>query len=211
MRRMLLITLVLSGVAVAQTSRSRPNDVSSTSGKVYMDVDFPTVPLTAEELIAESDLIVQGRVLALLPSVRRAPKSPSIIETDSLIGVTSVLAGQLPLGVTTLAVTQFGGRIGDLEAVFSNDPLMTVGEAYIFFLKRKTGAEATAEGYARYMPAGGWIGKAKVAADGTVSFPEKARGAGLTALNGLKLSDFLSKIAQKIALHATVKGVTNAK
>ena len=89
------------------------------------------IPNTIEDLINHSDLIVDGTVTAVLPSRRPNPKVVTMILTDSLVAVDEVFAGTVPAGTGAIAVSQFGGRINDLEMVFRPDVPIIVGERYI--------------------------------------------------------------------------------
>lgn len=204
MNKALFIVLSFNVALIIAQTRAMPNDPRPQSGKVSLEIDFTTTPTTIEDLIRESNLIVDGRVTATLPSIRLNPKNLEMIQTDSLVAVSQVLSGSLPTGVTTIAVSQFGGRIGNLEAVFPDDELMNAGERYIFFLRRDNGASPNTAGYTRYYPAGGWIGKARVA-NGTISFPQKAHGSGLTAWNASDIAAFLAAVTQKISISAPHK------
>jgi hypothetical protein len=198
MNKLVFALLYLQVMLATAQTRSRPNDPRFESGKVSIDIDFATLPTTVEALINESTLIVDGRVAAILPSTRLDPKNLPMIQTDSLVAVTQVLAGTTSTAGATIAVSQFGGKIGDLEAVFPEDQLMTVGERYIFFLRLDKGPSPSVMGYSRYYPAGGWVGKAKVVNGSIISFPKNAYGQGLTAFNGSDVSAFLQVIEQKI-------------
>jgi hypothetical protein len=123
------------------------------------------------------------------------------METDSLVAVTEVLFGTMPGGADTIAVTQFGGKIGALEEAFGEDQMMASGERYIFFLHRDTGPSTPGENYQRYWPAGFWVGKARVE-NGIITFPSKAHGLGLTPFNGSDVASFLPLIRKKISEYA---------
>ena len=155
MTKVLVVLLGFNiGLASAQT-RVRANDPLPTSGIVSIDLDFATVPTTVEQLIKQSNLIVDGRVISVLPPIRVNPRDPASIRTDSLVAVTRVLSGTMPTGAGTIAVSQFGGKIGDLEAVFPKDQMMIAGERYVFFLHPDKGPAPNVMGYLRYYPAGG--------------------------------------------------------
>ncbi len=208
MKRVIVACLCFGvGAATAQT-RARPGGVRPETGKVYLDLDFTTAPTTVEALLQESNLVVDGQVIAILPSIRQNPKNLEMIQTDFLVAVNQVLSGTLPPGGGTIAISQFGGKIGELEAVFPKDAMMEVGERYIFFLRRDTSSSPNAEGYLRYYPAGGWIGKAKVV-NGTISFPGNVHGGGLTFYNGSDITGFIAAVAQKIAVSGQQKTANN--
>jgi hypothetical protein len=194
-RAVVVLSLCLADVLAAQV-RLRPSDPRPKSGKVVVDIDFAKTPTTVESLISDSELIVDASVIDVLPS--RRPNQTWIL-TDSLISVTNVLAGTLQGGIRTIAVSQFGGKINDLEVVFPPDVPMKVGERYIFFLRRDTSTPQDVTNYSRYYVSGGWIGKARVE-NARVSFPEKAHGGGLTPFNGTDVTFFLTAVQQKIAI-----------
>ncbi len=143
--------------------RCRPADVSSAwrrapqHGRGDLNIDFATVPGTIEDLLRESDLVVDGRVISVLPSVRL--NAASWIQTDSLVAVMEVLSGATT--GDTIAVSQPGGKMGELEQVFSMDRMMAVGERYIFFLRRDRGASPNVINYVRYYPPAAGSGRPK--------------------------------------------------
>jgi hypothetical protein len=124
------------------------------------------------------------------------------MQTVSPVLITEVLSGTMPSGWHTIGVSQLGGKIGGLEEVFAEDQtLMAAGERYIFFLQRNTCSSPKPENYPTYCPAGAWVGKARIE-NGTISFPPRAHGVGLTPLNGSDVGSFLSLIRPRIAERA---------
>jgi hypothetical protein len=201
MRRALVVLFCVHlALAKAQETRARRGTPRPESGRVLFQLDFAaSPPVTVEDLLSESTLIVDGRVIAVLPSLRLKPSFP--LQTASLVLITEVLSGTIPSGWHTIGVSQFGGKIGALEEVFEEDQIiMAAGERYLFFLQRNTCSSPKAENYLTYCPAGSWVGKARVE-NGTISFPPHAHGGGLTPLNGSDATSFLSLVRQKIAEH----------
>jgi hypothetical protein len=164
---------------------------------VYPEIDFARIPTTIEDLINHSDLIVDGTVTAILPSRRPNPKVVTMILTDSVVAVDEIFAGTAPAGTGAIAVSQFGGRIDDLEMVFRPDVPMIVGERYILFLGRDTSSTPNTTNYPRYFVDGGWVGKAKIER-GAIAFPPEAHGGGITRFNGTDLSSFIAMLQHEI-------------
>ena len=69
-------------------------------------------------------IIVEGTVIAVLPSINSNPSFASSVETDSLISVEQVLYGTLPTGLHTVALAQQGGTTAQCELVVPVDPLV---------------------------------------------------------------------------------------
>lgn len=145
-------------------------------GPVSVTVTPIDAPTSLEELAEKADLIVDGTVAVVLPSISLSNRNPHSIETDSLVSVRKVIGGALPSTVRMLAVAQIGGKIGDAEAAVEDDPLVKPGERYIFFLKRDDQrAVVNTSGSPRYSVVGVWIGKPKVDNE-KVRFAGKASG-----------------------------------
>jgi hypothetical protein len=197
---MVLACALGSTAAAQQTTRVRSGDSRpQPAGKVYPEIDFARTPTTVADLISHADLIVDATVATTLPSRRPNPKILDMILTDSLVSVYQVFAGRLPTGTDTIAVSQFGGKIEDLEMIYRPDVPMAVGERYIFFLDADTSSAPNTTKYPRYFAAGGWVGKARVE-QGTVAFPPEAHGGGLTSFNGTDVISFIATLQQNIRI-----------
>ncbi|MCU1328668.1 MAG: hypothetical protein JWN34_4038 [Bryobacterales bacterium] len=196
---MIMAFVLVPTIAIAQT-RPKQGDPKPLSGTVYQNLEFPRIPVSIEDLVRQSSAIIDARVTAVLPSARANLNDPYSIQTDAIVVVTQVLAGTVPAG--PLAISQFGGTIGELKVVFEDEPqMMSVGDRYVFFLNRPSGSRLKTEtGYPRFFLVAGWIGKAKVA-DGKMSFPVNARGSGLTGQNGTDVNSFFESVIRVVTTH----------
>lgn len=87
------------------------------------------VALTADQLITESDSIVQGRVIGV---ESRWDDAGRIVISEARILVSESLVGKAPSIVT---VTTPGGEVGDLKVEAAGFPQFTKGQEVILFLK----------------------------------------------------------------------------
>lgn len=152
-------------------------------GKVTVDAHLREAVVSLDQLIIMSQLIVDGTVTAVLPSISRNP-NPDIpaVETDSRVVITEVLLrlDRAPDGLTLLSETlpgtdtillaQEGGKAGKWDVDVPADPLVKQGERYILFLHADDRKEPpNTSGLPRYYAVGAWSGKAKVG-NGKVQF-----------------------------------------
>jgi hypothetical protein len=124
-----------------------------------------------------SDLIVVGTVAKVLPSTLIDPKDLSLPETTSLISVNEVLSGTLPYGTNTISISELGGRVEPCGLAIPDNPLVKLGEEYVFFLfADKRNVPPNTSGSPRYNTVGAWSGKAKIT-DGKIQFlPSASQG-----------------------------------
>ena len=158
-----LFCSVLISVAQTATHSTSKAVPLQPHGKAIADLELTEPVETLDQLIGTSRLILDGRVTAVLPSITRNMTKPETIEMHSLVAVTELLNGMLPSGVNTVAVFRHGSKVGDLEVMVPEDPLVATGERYIFFLvpdDRKEPVNTT--GYPRYHAVGYYSGKAKI-------------------------------------------------
>ncbi|MEI6222481.1 MAG: matrixin family metalloprotease [bacterium] len=121
------------------------------------------IPLTWQELIAQSDLIVKGRVenteatssslpqlqntlLKLFPFMQifeenvfipTNPLKNKKVSTKIKITPLEVLKGEKTFG-TSIIVEQPGGKVGDIILAFDNSPKLTYNHTSILFLQKKS-------------------------------------------------------------------------
>lgn len=88
------------------------------------------VALTSEQLIVQSDAVIQGRVLSV---ESRWDDTGRIIISEARIMVSESLVGNAPSIVT---VTTPGGEVGDLKVEAAGFPQFAKGEEVILFLKQ---------------------------------------------------------------------------
>lgn len=144
------------------------------NGKVAMELDPSNEVGNLSQLVAASQLIVDGTVFSVLPAVSTEP-DPDIpsAETRSVISVDSVLGGTPP-GTDTIQLTQIGGKAGKWDISVPDDPPVRQGERYVLFLMADTRRDTTnTAGVPRYCIIGVWSGKAKIDG-GKVQFPPRA-------------------------------------
>jgi hypothetical protein len=148
-------------------------------------------------MVRASELIVVGTVAKILPSYNPDPAHPVSIETESLVTVTDVLYESRPLGTSTIDLAQTGGKVGKCTEVVPADPLVSVGEEYVLFLRadRRKNVPNTS-GAPRYYAVGLWSGKVKVV-DGKVKFLPSA-SAGLHKYDGVEKRAFLDTVTNRI-------------
>ncbi len=91
------------------------------------------VPLSREELTAQSDLVVRATVVS-----RRSGWNDdhSQIVTWTRLRVTDYLKGS---GATELVLRQFGGAVDGLESAVPGDARLSVGQHAVLFLRRGDG------------------------------------------------------------------------
>ncbi len=154
-----------------------------------------------DQLFYWSDLIIDGTVDEVLPSVTRGtPSSSSIIgsmQTQSLVSVKGVFRGELPAGTRTVALVQAGGTSEGYEVVVPDDPLVKPGERYILFLMKDRQEPANDLGVPRFWAAGYWSGMVKVTDEGTIQFLPAARAA-LHSFDGSNVAAFVAVVKQRI-------------
>lgn len=150
-----------------------------------------------EQLVRASQLIVAGTVVKVLLAFNPNPDHLNSTETDSLVSITDLLYGAPPLGTSTVTLTQIGGKVGPCEEVVPADPLVTVGEQYILFLRADDRKNVpNSSGSPRYYSVGVWSGKAKLV-NGKVRFLPAAN-AGLHKYDNTDESAFITTLKDRI-------------
>ena len=90
---------------------------------VYVTVPDMMDPLRSmDDLIERSDIIIDGTVIAVFPSIDRHPGQPGEVETDSLIGVRQVIRGQVPQA--QIVLVESGGTQGQWQFLTRGNPLV---------------------------------------------------------------------------------------
>ena len=180
---MYYLTIVLIFVSTVCSGQS-PRTGDNTAGqpqvakkKLALSAHTGEEAYNLETLTRLSDLIMDGKVIGILPSVLRNPNQPTSIETAAIVAVDKVLHGPASLTASKVLVIQAGGIFSDLEVAVPNDPPILSGERYILFLRLDPHATvADHSSYTRYVTAGAWAGKVHVT-NSAVSFlpPADAR------------------------------------
>jgi len=187
-------TLLASTIVLALGQGNRRTIPVLPKGPVSVTVTPIDQPVSLEEVTLKADIIIDGTVIRNLPSVSLSSQLPHSIETDSLIQITRLVGGNLPPSVRVVAVSQLGGVVGTAEAIVEDDPLLQVGERYIFFLQRDDARPivTNSSGAPRYSVLGVWTGKAKVV-DNKVKFSDKV-SSQLRKRNGSDALAFLADV-----------------
>jgi hypothetical protein len=152
-----------------------------------------------ELLISHSDLIIDGIVDEVLPSVRVSDREPLSLETYSRISVKSVIRGKLPADQRNIAIREDGGSSEGYEVVFKEHPVVEQGRRYILFLRpcQPPFCVAPDLGMPLYEIAGCLAGRVQVTDKGTVQFlPDAYKD--LKSFNGLTADEFLTKLTDRI-------------
>ena len=160
----LVIVAVLNAfTAGGQSARRSPFDRNPCPGGTGTGILDGISVESLEQLVRISDLIVVGTVAKVLPSTLINPNNPSLPETTSLISVNEVVWGTLPLGTNTISISELGGRVEPCGLVIADNPLVKLGEEYVFFLfADKRNVPPNTSGSPRYTTVGAWSGKAKI-------------------------------------------------
>ncbi len=128
-----------AGSARARKS-SPPLNPWETEGSAIVTIEKASSPNSLNDLVAEADVIVAGRVRASLPARSRDFKNPtSNLETDAEVAVDTVLKGRLEN--RTILVAETGGTMGRFRTIRATDqggedPLLQAGKGYLLFLNR---------------------------------------------------------------------------
>lgn len=118
------------------------------------------------QLVISADLIVAGQVSSVSSPVNvNTAGSTPLIETRSTISISEVFSERnLPVGTTSVVITQTGGKFGGWNYLSSEAPLVVIGEQYILFLHLDTrkSSESLSNGVPLYDIVGVWSGLSKV-------------------------------------------------
>ncbi len=152
-------------------------------------------PATLDQLVQNSDLIIDGTVHGVLSSLLRVPDDPTSVETNSQIIVNEVLRGELP---STVVLAQPGGAVGGYEVAVPDDPLVQPGEQYILFLQRaRLNRPENNLGIPRYWALGYWSGKVRISDQGTIQFLPAA-AEELHSFDGWSVPAFVATVKEHI-------------
>ncbi len=176
----------------ARASRPCPGEV------VSAEIDPVFVGTTLDQLVRASELIVVGTVVNVLPPIRVNPDVEISIETHSLVAVDQLLYGTLPPGVRTILLAQQGGEIGACKLEVPADPVVSLREQYVLFLRADDRAKLpNISGSPRYIVVGVWTGKVKIA-DGKIQFAANATPR-FRGYNNISASGFIDTLKQSIS------------
>jgi hypothetical protein len=180
------------GLVFGQGNRNRSNVPPVGRGQVDIIIDAALPPMSLQELVDQSDRIVDATVVRLLASRQTQADDPASLETDFVISSAKTLKGAT--GVDVL-VSQLGGERNGLRAQTPQIPLLRSGGRYIFFLVKDD--RTTLPDYnalPRYIITGVWSGVFEVI--GNVPHTNKnAAPAIRAAVENLDVNQFLSKVS----------------
>ncbi len=166
----LLITAGMIAGGTAAAIAFRPAGLSGAG-------DIPTVQIDASwaygygslaELTNAADLVVVGRVGEVL-SDGPDQETPSVGATTYRLNIDTVIKG-VPAGA--VVIKQTGGTVNGVRQIVADDPMMNVGERFVFYLQRVAKGPYVGD----YSVLGGPQGRLPVSATG-----------GLTSLGGVPL------------------------
>lgn len=192
--------------AAAQTTGTYSRTDSSGSrfpgsGKITIDLEPVRDHSSLDPLVRFSPVILEGTVVSHLRSFFREPDLPYLVETHSIISVERVLKGEIPLRTPTILLAQTGGRVGDLELVVRQAPIVVPGERYFLFLvPDDRNLPVDNSGMARYVVEGIWSGSIKIDSGNNARLSPAALEPLRSSLGGLTKEQLRAKI------EATIKG-----
>lgn len=189
-----LTLLALDAQCLFAQNRSSGSDPQPTRGVVHMIVSPISTPQSVNDLVRESEVVVEGVVEAKGPSWRRNSDESDSLETDLVISVERILKGRPPRKIT---VSELGGLAGALAVVPTNNRFMAVKERYILFLMRDARANLPAPAQnasQRYVVTGISSGKFRII-DGTVR-PSEFSAPGVKLHENEAIDSFLRRLEQ---------------
>jgi hypothetical protein len=161
------------------------------AGSAQFEPDI--VPNSLETLIRPADLIVIGSVVNNLPAVLRDRTQAMSIETHSVISVDQILSGSLPSNSHTIVLVQYGGNVPPCRLIAPDDPIVSAGEKFVFFLQRDERPQpVNTTGSPRFVIVGIWSGKVKID-NSKIHFPTQAHP-GLRKYDNSDLKPFTDRI-----------------
>jgi hypothetical protein len=154
--------------------------------------------VSLNQLIAISELIIEGTIDKVHTSSRRVSSEPMTIWTYSLVHVNRLIRGELPGGSLTIALNQMGGISEGYGILYSFDPLVKPGERYILFLRNGRRTEPTNSiGTPLCWTVGS--GKITISDEGKIHFVTEVTP-GLQAFEGMDVNNFVAAIEKSINL-----------
>jgi hypothetical protein len=199
----LLVNVIISIILVAISCNAQLNyrEIPPPPGRYeiqHLSILAPASSL--DQLIRNSNLIIDGTVDKVLPSIRLDSGDPKSLETYSRIFVNKVIRGKLPEGQQFVALAEPGGNSEGYEIVFTEHPLVKSGERYILFLNpypARKGFMNAPPGTTLYLAVGSWAGKAKVTKEEVVQFLPAASNA-LHFFDNLNVGAFVTSLKERI-------------
>jgi hypothetical protein len=196
--------LGLAAVGFSQGNRETAPPTRNPKGTGILIMEPSFSPGSIDELLDRTEVLVDGVVQSVPAARLRNPQIPDSLETDVVISVGRILGGRMDPAVRKVVVTQQGGRLGDLEIIAEDDPLMTPGERYILFLAKDTRPSLPELGMPRFVVTGIWSGRFRVT-DKKVIKTSYRSAAGLRVHDNQPLDEFLTSVAASAGKKATLQ------
>jgi hypothetical protein len=215
--RLLMNTLKMLGLSFglvaplfAQTgSMNRSISVPPAGGQLSLRPTTLSNPRTLLELIRAATVIIDGSILSSLPAATPGSGIGNIpvIETDSVVGVNSILKGTMKDDAANIILAQIGGNSGTWQEQTEGDPLVSKGERYILFLTPDDRKNVVNAGNLPiYDIVGIWAGKVKVV-NNAITFEHPA-SPQLHDFDGMTVDVFMAKLRATIARPFTDQDAT---
>jgi hypothetical protein len=202
--------LIATAAVVAGSVIGFAQVASKVSGFVPPPGQYVISPHSAEpvgsldDLIKRSQVIVDGSVIDVLPSVNRNPDLLGEVETAAIISINSVIKGKAPARGQILLV-EAGGKQGKWSVTVKGNPGVQPGERYILFLGQDTRQSIPNASVLpdpnttpRYYGLDYANGKARIDSYGLVQFAAGAPILG-AQFGGQALASFLVQLNARIA------------
>jgi hypothetical protein len=189
---LILLALLLNVPTVfSQENRNRSDRPPLRPGKVETTINA-FGPSSLQQMVDESDLILEGTVAHVHPSRRTHADDPWSLETDLMISPNWIVKGRRG---DRILVSQIGGELDGYQLDTPEIPLMRQGARYVLFLLKDTRPNlADVEGLDRYIISGVWSGVFEVVEN--YPQPNPNTSAAIKApVAGLDLQRFLNKVA----------------
>jgi hypothetical protein len=190
------IRILITGAVLALALGAVIHGLHSNTPRLHsMEGDYPLYDSLAD-LVADSDLVVRGRVEEIGPSYRVIPEGVPLDQmpaykrenigyllTDIVVRVHKVLIGAADATDTQIVVTHLGGTGGNDQYTMDGEPLSRWGRPYLFFLQQ------TEDG--RYVIVGGAQGRHLVRSGKLAAVSDEAKRLSLVQqLEGMDVASF---------------------
>jgi hypothetical protein len=190
------IRILIVGAMLALALGAVANALNRHTPRMHlMEGDYPLYHRLAD-LVAESTLVVRGRVEEVRPAYRVIPEGVPLDQlpdykrenlgyllTDVVVRVNKVLVGAAHVADTPIVVTHLGGTQGNDRYTMEGEPLSLRDRSYLFFLQQ------TEDG--RYVIVGGAQGRYLVRNGQFAAVSDEAKRLPLVKqLEGMAVSHF---------------------
>jgi hypothetical protein len=202
----LIAGVLLTTLAVLASGVSMPTTSSETINS--MEADYPLYERLGD-LVAQSSIVIRGRVTGLRPSYRVIPEGIPLdklpdhkkaqvgyLMTDVEVEVERVLSGSSDLLNTRVVVIHPGGDLAGQKYVMEGEPMSENGQTYVLFLEQV--------GAGRYVIVGGAQGRYIVRNGKLTSLSNEARNLPVNkSLDAISLAAFEKDFLQLASRRGT--------